>query len=302
MVLLNQSYSYEEIINHMKVLEKKYPQILSRQLIGTTSDRRLVVSLILGKGTKTLVCTGGVHGRESVNPVVLLKMIEYYCECYDDKKKISDLSIFELLNTYCIVWIPLMNPDGYEVARKGFGMLKNPCFRQAAKMRGIPFAEWKYNARGVDINRNFPCKHYKPLFPGDKPGSEPETSMLIQVFDEFETIGYFDFHSRGKLIYYYRSSLPEEYNQEQKKLASYLSSLCDYTIGEPEEEMADASSGGNTVQYYAQTYQKAAITIETVADEEEFPLNVGLQKEAFNEIMQLPAAFLQWHAENLEHP
>lgn len=294
MVLLNQSYSYEAIIDHTKVLEKKYSQILSRKIIGTTNDNRLVAALILGKGKKALICTGGVHGRESVNPVVMVKMIEYYCECYYEKRKLAGFSLYDLLDTYCIVWIPLINPDGYEVARKGFGMLKNPCFRQAAKMRGIPFAEWKYNARGVDINRNFPCKHYKPLFPGDKPGSEPETAMLIQVFREFDTIGYFDFHSRGKIIYYYRNSLPEKYNIEQKKLASYLSRLCGYTIGEPEEEMADSSSGGNTVQYYAQTYKKAAITIETVAEEAGFPLDIGLQKEAFSEVMELPAAFLQW--------
>ena len=36
----------------------------------------------VGLGKKTLVLTAGIHGRESVNPVLLVKMLEDYCQAF----------------------------------------------------------------------------------------------------------------------------------------------------------------------------------------------------------------------------
>ena len=67
----------------------------------------------------------------------------------------------ELLTDYSIYFLPLMNPDGYEIALRGFSEIRNPLFGNIAAAKGILHTEWKENGRGVDINRNFPCASYQ---------------------------------------------------------------------------------------------------------------------------------------------
>ena len=103
-------------------------------------------------------------------------------------------------------------------------------------MRGVDWPYWKYNARAVDINRNFPCKSYIQQQFGEYPASEQETQTLIRVFEQWDTIGYLDFHSRGRIIYYYRQAMPFSYNQRNHKLARYMQKLSNYSLGKQEEE------------------------------------------------------------------
>ena len=80
------------------------------------------------------------------------------------------------LSEHCLAWlqthtvalpwllVPCINPDGYA---------KNE----------------RTNSRGVDLNRNFPCDNWSPVFekpryyPGPKPGSEPEVQALVSLID-----------------------------------------------------------------------------------------------------------------------
>ena len=64
------------------------------------------------------------------------------------------------------------------------------------------------SARGVDINRNFPCKSYIQQQLQEYPASEQETQTLMRLFQDYETLAYLDFHSRGNVIYYYRQAMP----------------------------------------------------------------------------------------------
>ena len=162
-----------------------------------------------GLGRQNLVCTAGIHGREAVNPVLLLKMIEEYGQAFRFQRRIAGFEVRALLKRYAILFLPLLNPDGYEVARTGFSAISNPLYRRMARARRIFHRDWKLNARGVDINRNFP----QPLLcPGSSfasiQGSELETQTLMRVFQSYETAGYLDFHSRGKILYYYRNAMP----------------------------------------------------------------------------------------------
>ncbi len=79
--------------------------------------------------------------------------------------------------------VPVLNPDG---------LIKNN----------------RVNAHGVDLNRNFPTrnwseKHEDPTyFPGDSPGSEPETQVVIKLIEQYQPRKIITVHSPYQVINY----------------------------------------------------------------------------------------------------
>lgn len=287
-MVLNQTYTSEEIDQDIKILYEKHSDFTSYRIMGNSHDHRPISMLRIGLGIEALVLTAGIHGQESINPVLLARLAEEYCQAYAENTYIEKYSVRELLNRCSVTILPLVNPDGYETALHGFKSIRNPILRQMCKMQGIEWEHWKYNARGVDINRNFPCKSYTPQQLGEYPASEQETQALIRVFDEYETIGYIDFHSRGRVIYYYRQAMPFSYNQKNHKLARYMQRLSDYSIGKRTEECDAAGDGGSPVNYYSQLLGKPAIVVETVENSARYPLEPIWQEHTYQEIRTMP--------------
>ncbi len=299
-ITLDRNYYDEDYIRDSNTLQEMYSDVLKIDEIGTSYDGRKILMLKVGVGAENLVYTGGIHGRESINTIVLMKMVETYCRVFYGEKVELDNNwketISNALKKYSFYYIPLMNPDGYMIALKGYDVIRDVKLRDYIKSFGIPYYDWKYNARGIDLNRNFPSVTWRSQSPnpdvdlrsGEYPGSELETQALIGVFERMETLGYFDYHSRGKVIYYYRTVMSLEYNMIQNEIAIELSKVTGYTLGNPEEEFGADMAGGNSVHYYSETYEKPAITIETVPGDAGFPLNIIYQQETYNEINKTP--------------
>ncbi len=287
-------YSCEEMYAKMRKLARQYPQFIHLDVIGISHDQREILSLTMGNPRKVLFCTAGVHGRESINPVILIHIMEDYAQAYQGKQDLhrQPYTIYELLREYGICFVPLVNPDGYEIASRGFKRVRDLKLRQSLRIQDIPSREWKFNARGVDINRNFPCCSYRPQNAGDRPASENETKALIHLFHSCDSVGYVDFHSRGKIIYYYRNAMSRDYNRYSHRLAKYLQSLSDYDIGGSEEEFFTPYSGGNSVNYYSEVLKMPALTVETVEESAPFPLHTRYQKETYEEIHYIPLGIL----------
>lgn len=294
MITLEKKYSYEEILQSMKSIAQRYQDFVVCRIIGESHDERTIPMLVIGTGPQVLICSAGLHGRESANPTLLLRVAEEYCEAYEQGTSINDnYDVRSLLTKYSICIIPLLNPDGYEIALKGFSAIHNPILRQTSRMKRISPESWKYNARGVDINRNFPSKTYIQQQPCEYPASENETQALMRVFHDYESIAYVDFHSRGKIIYYYRQAMPYRYNQKSHRLAKHLQKISHYSLGKKEEEMLSKLSGGNSVHYYSETMQKPALTVETIEDNASFPLNTSYHCETFEEIHTIPLEIMK---------
>lgn len=293
MIALNQRYSYQDIFASMQILSEKFPEFTICRIIGQSHDERQIPMMRVGLGMETLICTAGVHGRESINPVLLLRMMEEYCTAYKEYDRIDGIEVFPLLNRYSICFVPLVNPDGYEIALHGYGIIQNPLLRRMCRRRNINYQDWKYNARGVDINRNFPCKSYIQQQLQEYPASEQETQTLMRLFQDYETLAYLDFHSRGNVIYYYRQAMPYTYNIHCRHLAKNLQKASGYALGKKEEEFMSSLNGGNSVHFYSETIGKPAITIETVEDDASFPLSTAYQNDAYQRVHTLPLILLQ---------
>ncbi|HHT98385.1 MAG TPA: hypothetical protein GXZ90_10890 [Clostridiales bacterium] len=270
-------YSYNTFIKDSKLLAKQYKNILKYITIGNSHDNRDIVLLKLGKGKIKIIITAGVHGRESINTIVIMKIIEDLASIY---KKDKD----NILNKFTFYIIPMLNPDGYMIALNGFDEINELNLRMKCKKFNIAYPEWKYNARGVDINRNFPSKLWNANDINDFIASEKETKALIYAFKKYKSTVFFDIHSRGKEIYYYRSVMSNKYNMFQLYIAMRIEKAIGYKLVKPKDEIDYNDSGGNTVHYFSEYFIMPALTIETINNEETFPLDISLREETYNEL------------------
>lgn len=300
-------YPYDRFIEDVKKLVKQYDGILHNVTIGRSHGNRDIVMLGLGVGRHYMTVCAGVHARENINPIVLLKIIEYYADLYVNHKQqkqnlkrkllyqkqhlkaeyeqmLYGACIYELLQTFTILFVPILNPDGYMISLDGYDSIDDRFLREKCIEMKIPAEEWKYNARGVDLNRNFPSRLWRKKSDQDHTASENETQALIYLFQAYRSKGFLDLHSRGKQIYYYRNQMDDRYNAKQSEIAGRLRKITSYTLMPPDSETVTGDSGGNTVHYFSEQFQKPALTIETVDEEATFPLDAWYRFSTFEEL------------------
>lgn len=290
-------YLYSEYVSQMEELVKAYDKCLSIIDMSKTVDNRKLIATKLGAGVVRLILIAGVHGREWINTKALVNILNFYCKMYSDRIVLREdrgIDVRRLLDSRSIIFIPLVNPDGYAIATEGFHVIKNKELRTRCQSLDIDYRYWKYNARGIDINRNFRCKSYMKKVDSDYPFSENESIWLKRIFDTYRADILIDIHSRGENIFYYRNYMDKEYNINQLKWAKYIGNITGYRLSEPSEEIGKEDCGGNTVHYYSEYVKNTAITIETVREEERIPIRSKNIKEVTDKLMWLPLKVLNY--------
>lgn len=284
-------YLYNDYIRELNNILDSYKGIVSVVDSVSSYDGRKIMALKFGKGEVKGIISASVHGREYINTEVLIRTVEFYAEMYMNSEVYNGKDIVQIFNNSSIIIIPLVNPDGYVIATEGYSEIRNKKLRELCCNKNIDYNLWKENARGVDINRNFLAKSWKAKFLNDKPFSEVETRFLKSIFDKYSGLIYLDIHSRGENIYYYRSSMSKEFNIVQYEIAKQLSEITSYRISEPNEEINSGDSGGNTVHYYSEYSKGYAITVETIPEDEVFPLGDYNTEKVFNQIKNIILLF-----------
>ena len=147
-----------------------------------------------GKGEKHLIFVGGIHGGYEWNSVVLAyKFIDYLDAAPEDIPANLKVTV-----------IPSANPDGvYKVVGKDGRFAST----DVATDKQI-LASGRFNAREVDINRNFDC-NWKPkslwqtkiVSAGEAPFSEPEAATIRNFVLENNPTAVIFWHSQSGSVY-----------------------------------------------------------------------------------------------------
>lgn len=268
----DKKYSYKDMQADLNAFVKEYPEIVSLESLGKTADKRQIYCLRMGnpKAKKQIVVQAGIHGREWLNCQMLMKMLERYLSCYKTgtyKKKTYE----ELFNEVAVYAIPMVNPDGVIISQYGPEKIRNKKLRKKIKRmeRQGGYSRWKANARGVDVNRNFPAKWgrqkeaRKPSserYPGKKEKSERETRAVLKLLKGLPNVkACINWHSRGEQIYWGAKG-----SGRLLKNAWELAKLTRKTTGyRCVDESRAYGTGGDLERYMIQSLKVPYVCIET---------------------------------------
>lgn len=134
-----------------------------RITIGTSTNGRPLVAIRYGNPSaeKVLLTVGIIHGNEKKGGAIANRLRQRPPTTKGD---------------YQIWVIPTMNPDGTARTRR-------------------------HNARGVDLNRNFPYNWSRWTYAaGRAPGSEPETRAVVNLIDRLRPDGTLIFHQDWNVV------------------------------------------------------------------------------------------------------
>lgn len=284
---INYIFSSSQISEEILELAETYENFAVSRIIGYSHDNRPITMLRIGLGLDTVVMVSGFYGYDTENPLLMLQMAKEYCEKYQNHETKDGYSIYELLNRCSICMIPLLNPDGYEISIRGFDAIENPILRQLCKMKEMDAPVWPYNARGVNLNENFPCRCQKSWLPGEYPASESETKALIRVFEQYDTKSYLEVQARGRVTCYLNKKKPVPGNH-MHHLNRYFQKISGYQAFRKENEYLKKAGSGSAVHYYCELLHKPAVVLESIGEQSRFAPDSFRNKGMLQDLCRLP--------------
>ena len=147
-------HNYNELTDFLENIANQYPEITDLYSIGQSVQGRelWMMNITDNPGVNEVEpefkYIANMHGDEVVGRELSLYLIEWLCENYGSNPRATNL-----VNNVDIYIMPSMNPDGFEMGSR-------------------------YNANGVDLNRDFPDQFDDPI--NSTYGRQPETVAVME--------------------------------------------------------------------------------------------------------------------------
>lgn len=261
-------YDYINVKQNIRMLVEKYPA-LQYGVIGRSCVGRDIPMLKIGRAREYALFAAAFHGSERITCSLLLRFTEELCEALENDTEFSGLNARRAFNGRGLIIVPLVNPDGCEIALhgpSGSGYLDGA----VRSIGGTSFEKWNANARGVDINHNFAAGWHElkelelkngitgpsmTRFGGYSPESEPETIALTQLCRTARIRHVLAFHSQGEVIYWsYRDKEPPK----AKKMAQIMATSSGYALDAP----MGLAVGGGFKDWFISEFNRPGFTVE----------------------------------------
>lgn len=223
--------------------------------IGESVEGREIYLLRLGQGEKKILLVGALHGREWITSKLLIEMARSLTSNQE-----------ELLSKVTFLFLPMANPDGVVVVQEGPRSFSNPGLLHEANLGSEDFSRYKANARGVNLNIQFPARfedafsetqpHFEK-YKGPHPLSEPEAKALASFVRKEDPDLVLAYHASGEVIYWFYGQEGELY-QESYAYARLLSRATGYGLAKEEE----TSTHAGLKDWFVLEFHKPAFTLE----------------------------------------
>ncbi|MCI8741285.1 MAG: peptidase [Lachnospiraceae bacterium] len=245
-----EKYSYDQMVQDLNTLQGRYGAHLQVHAIGTSLDGRTLYEAVLGNpdAPKHILIHGGIHAREYMTPLLVMKQLEYGAEFYDTGTFRGE-PYSGILNSVAVHFVPMVNPDGIALSQFGLDAIRSEELRQQIQQayqedlaQGRTqesfdryLTRWKTNGRGVDLNQNFPANWdlvtASPVpsygtYKGTSPLSEPESQALADLVNSRTWSATVSYHSMGNVIYWDYPG--NQVQQASGELATVVAGLTGY--------------------------------------------------------------------------
>ncbi len=247
--------------------------------IGSSVLGRELFAVALGNGPEQVLFAAAFHGQEWLTALAALRLCEDLCEAFRRAEPLEGIDVRRAFAERRLVMVPLVNPDGVDIARHG-SAAAGPYAVQAAALGADQPGWWQANARGVDINHNFNAGWtqlqemeqkngiFGPAprrFGGTAPESEPETRALADLCRSRVFRHVVALHSQGEEIYWrYGDHTPVQSHM----MAEVLGLSSGYRVADPE----GLASHGGFKDWFIDQYSRPGFTIELGKGENPLPL------------------------------
>ena len=153
------------------------PPLPEAFIFGQSVQGRDIRARRLGEGQQLIMLVGGIHGGAEVNTVTLVEALQDH---FEDNPG-------QVLPDITLLFVPQLNPDGVALGRVAAG---------------------RFNANGVDLNRNWACNWQEEAFfrdqqvgAGSAPFSEPETLALGALINDLRPAVVLFYHSAADGVF-----------------------------------------------------------------------------------------------------
>lgn len=219
-------YSYDQLKQDIMLLSSTYGTLMQVNVIGKSLDNRDIYEIVVGNpdAGRHIVIQAGIHAREHMTALLVMKQMELALYTYRTGSY-NGRPISDMLNQVAIHFVPMSNPDGITLSQFGLDGIQSEELRnqiqylyELNKSIGVIsmdlntyLTRWKANARGVDLNNNFPAgweliptlSHPSNAgYKGEQPLSEPESQALANLAAQRSWAATISYHSMGQLVYW----------------------------------------------------------------------------------------------------
>lgn len=250
-----------------KTLMDSFP-FIKKETIGKSLVGRNLEAFTIGNKSKRIIMVGGVHGSEFLTINLLFNFLWDLCLSYRDGSDVAGIKMKRYLNRRGVTFLPCLNPDGTDINLLGFSSSKG--YAKLVEYICPHTCNWQANARGVDLNHNFPanwevihhqeevlgiCSPSNTRYGGKSPSSEPETISIMNYIISNDFGRCYAFHSQGREIYY---DFGEHTPKDSPTIARLLCKTSGYTLSTP-PEIAD---GGGLKDWFIERFHRPGFTFE----------------------------------------
>ena len=236
-------HSYFEIKRVISSIISKYP-FISLNNIGKSAAGRDIPVLTLGSASDFSLFVAGEDPSCRITTLILLNFIMELSEKILKGKEMCGINIRKAMFGRGIAVLPLLNPDGYEIASRGESGCGHLAHR-ISKLCGGDFSKWRSNLRGVEIPRNFfpdfeDRRNEERLnhitgpryegFSGYRPESEPESTALADFCRNKNIRQLINLTAHGQTVMYSgNSTVPPR----SVKMAEVMAAISSFTVTPP---------------------------------------------------------------------
>lgn len=179
------SYSQDDYIDPARYSPAQHRRLATRNIFGRSVEGRPLEYHRYGSGEEVALVFGAIHGDEPASKTLALGLIEWL---EHNSSRLSGISV---------VVAPAVNPDGLA-------------------------ANSRFNANGVDLNRNFPAENRvnSERF-GLRGFSEPESRALTELMNKYPPARIISIHQPLACI---------DYDGPSRDMAEAMASVCDLPV------------------------------------------------------------------------